>query len=467
MGRWSREKWIFCVVALLLCVAKIGMMNTGFFWDSVSLISIPAHYLYENGIQHLLFPPEINITVATVPQLYTAVVWLLFGRSLWITHLAYLLVVLAFAYQLYLLCKRFVAAEFLPYVYLFVLFDAVIFTQILLLSPDLFLLTFGVWSLNNLYGEKRWQLALSLLLLAATSDRGILLSGTLMVFHFVLSWRENRSLLFALKNCWVLYLPTAIFMAVVIFAQKIISGYWVVNTLESSPWSEHWNFVDIQHFLRNIAVVALRYIENGRLLVFAVFAVMLMRFRKKLAFDKSLWLLWLLFFFVMIVCTLSFYNPAGVRYFAFSFIVFAVIVADVLIKNLSARWAKTWLVTMTVVLLLSNFVIYPERMAQSWDGTLAHIPYYELREQVVDYLSANSIETETVGVAFPMEHSFKNVDLADTNQRFASIDFDKNQFVVYSNVFNLDDATIDQIKQYPCVKQFRKNGVFMDIYKIR
>ncbi len=467
MERWVRENWIFCIVALVLCVAKIGMMNTGFFWDSVSLISTPAHYLYENGIQNIFFPPEINITMATVPQLYTAFVWLLFGRVLWVTHLAYLLVVLTFSYQLYLLCKRFVAAEFLPYVYLFVLFDAVVFTQILLLSPDLFLLTFGVWSLNNLYGNKRWQLALSLLLLAATSARGILLAGVLMMFNFVLLWRENCSLKIALKKSWLQYLPTAIFMAVIIFAQKINSGFWVVNTQEASPWSEHWHFVDVQHFVRNIALVAFRYIENGRLFVCAVFVAMVIRFRKKLAFDKSLWLLLSIFLLIMFAATLPFYNPIGARYFAFSFIVFALIVADVLIKNLSARWAKTWLVAMTVVLLSSNFVIYPERMAQCWDGTLAHIPYYELREQVIDYFSANSIEKEAVGVSFPMECSLKQTDLADDNQRFPCIDFEKNQFVVYSNVFNLDDATIDQIKQYPCVKQFRKNGVFMDIYQIR
>ncbi len=470
MGRikaFVKGNWIFCTVALLLCIAKIGLMNTGFFWDSVSLISNPAHYLYENGVYNLFFPPEINITVATIPQLYTAVVWLIFGRSLWVTHLAYLPIVLIFCYQLYLLCKRFATVEFLPYVYLFVLFDAVVITQILMLTPDLFLLTFSVWSLNNLYKNKRWQLALSLFLLAATSDRGILLAGVLMAFDFVLLWRENHSFKIALKNSWLCYIPALVFMGIVVLAQKIISGYWIVNTQESSPWSEHWNFVDWQHFVRNIAVVTLRYIENGRLLVLAVFAVMVGRCRKKLVFDKSLWLLWVFFFFVMIVCTLPFYNPGGARYYAFSFIIFALIVADVLVKNLSAHWAKTWLVAMTIVLLSSNLVIYPERMAQSWDGTLAHMPYYELREQLMDYLSSNDIEVDKVGVGFPMEATFKNADLVDVDGRFSSIDFEKNEYVIYSNIFNLDDETIDKVKQYPCVKKFHKGGVYMDIYKIR
>ena len=120
---YFKENTVFFVVILCVVVAKFLLTDTCFFWDSVSLISIPANYLYETNFSTLFYPSEINLTLATLPQVYTALVWCLFGRSLFVTHLSYLPLALMFVYHIYLLCKRYVPKQFLVYVYLFILLN--------------------------------------------------------------------------------------------------------------------------------------------------------------------------------------------------------------------------------------------------------------------------------------------------------------------------------------------------------
>lgn len=456
----------FLIVACCITIAKLLLCSTCFFWDTISLISVPANYLFETKFASLLYPPEINITLATFPQMYTALVWSIFGRTLLITHLAYLPFVLMFAYQLYSLCKRFSPKDFLPYVYLFVLLDTTIFTQILLLTPDLFLLAFAAWSLNNLLTNKKIFLSCSLFLLATVSDRGMILSGVLILFHFIdVLFFQKLSLRSAVKS-FLIYLPTLCFCLFLVFVQKNHSGYFLINTDEKSPWSEHWHFVDFYGFVRNLLVATFRCVENGHLFVLIMLAFVVIRTKGKVAYNRSLLFLCALFLSVMAFCTLPFRNPINTRYFAFLFMIFSIFAAGVLIKSMP-RVAKTFLVVLTILAVMSNLIVYPEKMAQSWDSSLAHLPYYKLREQVKDFFSEQNVDYAEVGTSFPLLQTFENTDLTDDSRSFSSIDFDNNRFVIYTNISNLNDDTIDKISEYPCVKSFQKNGIFMNIHKIR
>lgn len=456
----------FLIVILCITIAKLLLCSTCFFWDSISLISVPANYLFETKFASLLYPPEINITLATFPQIYTALAWLIFGRSLFVTHLAYLPFVLMFAYQLYLLCKRFSPNDFLPYVYLFVLLDTTIFTQILLLTPDLFLLFFATWSLNNLLENKKIHFSLSVFLLATVSDRGMILSGILILFHFIyVVFFQKLSLRLVAKSS-LTYLPTLFFCIFLVFIQKFHSGYFLINTDANSPWSEHWHFVDFYGFVRNLLIATFRCVENGHLFVLIMLAFVVIKTQREPAYNRSLLSLCILFLLVMAFGTLPFRNPINTRYFAFLFMVFSVFAADVLIKNIP-RVAKTFLVVLTIFTVLSNLIVYPEKVAQSWDSTLAHLPYYKLREQVKAFFLEQNVAYVEVGASFPLLQTLEDTDLIDDSSAFSSIDFDNNRFVIYTNISNLDDEMIDKISEYPCVKSFEKNGIFMNIHEIR
>lgn len=464
---YLKENIALILAMICVIIAKLLLTDTCFFWDSVSLISVPANFLYETNFSSLFYPPEINLTLATLPQVYTAVVWSLFGRSLFVTHLAYLPFALMFVYQVYLLCKRFFSKQFLIFSFLFILFNATIAVQILLLTPDLFLLAFSVWCLNSLFAKKNVQIMCSLFLLATVSDRGMILSGILILYHFVLSISQGNFSWKATKTVFWIYLPTIFFVFFVLCIQKILSGYFLLNTNETSPWYEHWQIVGFYDFFRNIAVEIFRYVENGQGVIFLLFLFVLISSRNSVVYKKSLLLLYGIFVLVMAICTLPFRNPINARYFAFFMLVFSLFITDFFIKNLSPIVAKFVLVIMICALFASNFIVYPEKIARSWDSSFAHFPYYELREKVQSFFSSENIDYKDVGTSFPLLQSSKNIDLTSDESHFSSIDFDKNCYVLYTNIGNLDDETIDKIKKYPCIKIFQKNTVFMKVYKIR
>ena len=45
-------------------------------------------------------------------------------------------------------------------------------------------------------------------------------------------------------------------------------------------------------------------------------------------------------------------------------------------------------------LISGNLWIYPRNIAQGWDATLAHVPYYNLRIEAINYLDKNNIEID-------------------------------------------------------------------------
>jgi len=120
-----------------------------------------------------------------------------------------------------------------------------------------------------------------------------------------------------------------------------------------------------------------------------------------------------------------------------------------------------------IVLLFSgNFWIYPEKLAQSWDSSLSNLAYFDLRNQTIKYFVDKNVDLELVGVGFPMYHLFEYVDLNSNDKRhFNSLDYKKNKWIVYSNVFNSSDKDIEQLKNMTFICEFRRANVFMRIYK--
>ena len=77
--------------------------------------------------------------------------------------------------------------------------------------------------------------------------------------------------------------------------------------------------------------------------------------------------------------------------------------------------AGTWqplLFTMAFMGLLSgNFWVYPQPISTGWDSTLAHLPYYKLRNEMLQYIDNQGIKCSDVGTAFPNWRPSKLVDL--------------------------------------------------------
>ncbi|MFT5386451.1 MAG: hypothetical protein ACI81W_003864, partial [Saprospiraceae bacterium] len=104
------------------------------------------------------------------------------------------------------------------------------------------------------------------------------------------------------------------------------------------------------------------------------------------------------------------------------------------IKNKSRQ--NLVLAIMVIGLLTGNYWVYPKDVAQGWDSTLAHLPYYDLREKMIDYIEEKNIPFEQIGTAFPNIASLEILELNGDVRSFSKKDLNKNEYIFYSNVYN-------------------------------
>jgi hypothetical protein len=167
----------------------------------------------------------------------------------------------------------------------------------------------------------------------------------------------------------------------------------------------------------------------------------------------------------MCFVTIPIANQFGARYFIIHYTIFSIILAKIIIHFMSECKAKLSIIMLTLLLFGGNFWIYPEHLSQSWDSSLSNLSYFELRKQTIDYLKEQKVDIKNVGVGFPMYTQFDYVDLNSDKQHFEGLDFNKNDWAIYSNVFNCSDEDIDGYKSWILTKEFKRGGAFMRIYK--
>lgn len=115
------------------------------------------------------------------------------------------------------------------------------------------------------------------------------------------------------------------------------------------------------------------------------------------------------------------------------------------------------------MLATGNLWVYPDKIAQGWDSTLAHLPYYKIRSQAIQYLNEQDVNFQNVQSFFPNTATIDAIDL-NNDQRFFT-DFNNCcEYVIYSNVFNINDDDYEKVKtDYILVKEFKRGSLHMDI----
>ena len=164
--------------------------------------------------------------------------------------------------------------------------------------------------------------------------------------------------------------------------------------------------------------------------------------------------------FIIITVLLS-TNAFGHRYFIVSYI--CVILVGFLTLLELKKYKNTLFVFLLIGLITGNLWIYPEKISQGWDATLAHTPYHQLRKEAIQFLEIEEIDFKQVGTFFPNYNTIDEIDLTGDYRSFAH--FNKvNKYVFYSNVYNLSDKEYRILeKNYQEVKRFARFGVFVSI----
>lgn len=465
----------FLLANILVFLLVFLNRQNGFFWDTIQLASEHGSFYYDHNFSKLLLPDWLDSGHIPGFGMYIALIWKIFGKSLAVSHLAMLPFAFGIVWQLQNLCKRFIPEKFVGIALVLILIDASLMSQMTLVSPDVPLVFFFLWALNSVFHNRKVFLTISVFCLFLTSMRGMMLSVCLVFLDVYLNYGfqkiTTKAYILSLAKRALLYLPALLlFMAFSVYHyhEKGWIGYH-----KDSPWADCFEKVGFKGFLRNIMFLGWRLIDFGRIAVWMVFGLLLLKYKSQIYKNKHHHSLYFFFILLLILLPLNMLwakNLMGNRYLIPIYITFSLVTASILFSDFVERRMRIMLVLGWIIIASTgNLWIYPPKISKGSDATLAHLPYYKLRLSAIEYLDSNGIDFRNVDSFFPNYYPISEIDFKKDNRSFDNYTLaNKSEYIFYSNIFNVDDEVYDyMIRNYTPIKRFENNGIYVIIFQLK
>jgi hypothetical protein len=246
---------------------------------------------------------------------------------------------------------------------------------------------------------------------------------------------------------------------------------WILHHADS-PWKGCYEPVDLKGFGRNMIIYAWRLADYGKIFLWITPLIALyLLIRGKLRTDPAIKNLGVLLILVLLVNapTMLFYKILNNhRYLLPAYYLLAMLAGYLLFINPGFhRYRKQLTFIIFAGLISGSFWVYPGKIANGWDGTLAHLPYHHLRAKMIGYIDEQKIPYCQIGSEVPNVTANKFILLNEDNRSFQRADLDNHSYVFYSNIFNMfTDEEIDELKNnWKVEKEFRCLQVVVTLYR--
>ena len=445
--------------------------DNAFFWDTVLQASKHAYFFYENNFSRLILPLELDAGHPPFFGIYLGFIWKIFGKSLSISHFAMLPWLFGIVWQMCRFVRFYFSGNDVFWVLLLSLTNVTLLGQSALVSPDVSLVFFFLLAVNGILYQRKWQIWIGTIGMSLLNIRGILLIFSLFLYKIYLLFVEKNQFGKAqLKQVFFSFLPVGIIAFSYYFFHYLGTGWWLSTPNEG--WSAHREAISVFGSIRKIVVLGWRLVDHGFMAFWIVFGLLSLPFlRSGKAINlkmKQLFGLPLIILLVFLPLFLFLNNPIAHRYLMPVYLTFSVGVCYLVFNALENKKRQSWAIGFIFLFQLSgNFWVYPKKIAQGWDGTLAHLPYYELRTKMIRYIDDNGIKTDIIGSEFPNTAKMKYLDLNNREERFHIKDVQKDQYILYSNIFNdFSDNEFEILESsFEILKEMQKGQICMILYK--
>ncbi len=438
-----------------------------FFWDTITEVSIPANFYYDTDFQQSFFNNATTTGHQTVIPFYLALVWKLFGRTLFVSHLALFPFVFGIFFLIYRLIRRSgLANPMLSLLFLLVILDPTLLSQGSLITFDVPQIFFFLLCIVSYSERKNLLFSVAFTGLCLTNLRGIFCGLGIIIYYLIDNYIMNRKI--GVK-IFLLFSP-GIASVVIFLVLYLSSKNWSLVNYALSLLGEPSGLISFGKILTRIGIFGWRLIDYGRIGVFSVFGFLIYKvFRSKSLYDdffKRTFLITISQLVVFFPVTVIFNKFIGHRYLL-PIIVPGAICSGYWILKYSG-FPKILFTVIGCLLVSGYFWIYPDKIAQGWDATPAHWPYYEVRTKMLTYFKKESIPVTDVGSYFPNQFSFKDTDLSQDNSSFKAADLRSDKYVLYSNVFNVPDEKLEVLKNpeiWTTMHKIKNRGIYMILLK--
>ena len=463
-----KKRWLQVLpFFVFFIVLFIFTSDLPFFWDKDILFSKIAFWLPDHHFS-LVLPNQLDPGYPPAMGYLLALAWKVTGISLFSSHLLMLPFTLGIVWQTRNLLDYFFGGRFIVPAMVLLFADTTILSQTVMFSTDLVMLFFMLLALNSIIHRRTFLLALAIAGLLFSHARGIAVAATLGVFDIYLNTNHKnpRSLL----HIALPYLP-----ALVLFGAWMLLHYqhtgWVLYHA-ASPWAGCFERVNGVGFFRNAVILIWRLADYGRLFVWIIPLLAFTRFnRKTLMADPVIQALLFLLAITMLLSApamLLYKIMNSHRYLIPFYYLLSIFASYLLFINPGFPGVRKVLAVMVFAGLMSgSFWVYPEKIANGWDATLAHLPYHHLRKKMNSYIMEKNIPFEHVGSEVPNNTAIKYIEANADERFFPPADLQHQQYIYYSNIFNMfTDEEIDALKNnWVLEKEFRCLQVNVRLYR--
>ncbi|MFT3751938.1 MAG: hypothetical protein QM800_03355 [Paludibacter sp.] len=473
------EKKQFCYlipIILVYITLTIISANYCYFWDNIQQITKEAHWFYLNDFTLLLMPSQNSgaeiVATGYHPPLMgmmTAILWKVFGYKLWVSHIFGFFWFFILIYNIWKIAKRFFKPELTGWLLAIVLLESTLLTQFTIASPDFILFTAFILSLRAILEHKNILLAIGIFFLCTINMRGLFVGSALFISHlyYTIIQSDVKIKVNKIIKLTIPYLPTLIIL-LAYFSYYFASRGWFFSNSGSDG---HYSLPQsLSRVIKHIAEFGLRSIENGRIFIWIIGTVVAYQtWRRRIELtneQRFLFTIFLLLSGLYILFIFITQMPFSARYFMPQFFILAILTLSGIQNLYTPKVLKLTYILILAFEITGNLWIYPGKMAKSWDCTLAHLPYYELREQCFSYIDQNKLDYTEISAGFCLYGSRQFIELKTDGKTIGS---DPNsKFFIYSNISNLDDNFVVELedrKIWEPLKVFEKGFVKIIIYK--
>lgn len=439
------------------------------FWDARSKFG-RANWLYENDFSSLVVPTEYNSGHPPLWIWCIAIFWKIFGKAIWSARLLLLFVNIGVFYQLFQLGKK-VLAPYVPFwAILLVCIEPTLIGQTTILNNDMLLLFFTLLGVNCLL-KNYWILyAIALTGILFSNLRGMYVVITLVIVHIA----YVRYSLIAIKKHMLWSYLISIGLLILFFFYQYRELGWIIIT-ENEAYSGHRKSVGFAHILKNTAAFGKNLLDFGRVFIWVPVVLMLLTLFKRSSEQidsyslKSLIPL-VVFSIVFFLGTVPFSNPMGPRYFMICFLLAIFLFINLLFNYDLSKKIRNSIFSITALGLLTGHLwVYPATISQGWDSSLAYLRYFDLEEQIIDYIKNEKINSLEIGTHLSFNNRWANYarEQQASDLLFAKADLTSNTFYLFSNIENsTKDEEIKQLKEeWTLLQEYCDMGVFLQLYK--
>ena len=464
----TKKNRFFSFSILGILIFLVSNQN-GMFWDNVLFASKMGNQLYYNSIFDWTMPDSFDPGHPPFLGFLLAASWKILGHKLWVSHLVMLPFTIGFFYQLFRFISFFIDKIHLQLLaFLLIIIDPTISTAFVLVNPEIIIIFFFFLAVNGILFKSKALKYIGLLFLSIVTFRSMMLFGGILLFEICNTLLLKKKKIKTILNIQFLtpYILGSI-PGILFVIWRLTTKGWL-QTHPNSPWAGYWYFADFEFFIRNCIVLLWRYLDFGRIFIFAFLFISMFLFGNKifqLEKNKKLILLAITSVFFILITVLIATNAFGHRYFIVSYIAI-ILLAFIILKEFYIK-KRIIYVVLCMGLLTGNLWMYPKNISQGWNATLGHLPYHALRVEAIDYLNKNNINIEEVASFFPNYNIVDYIDFKGDKRSFSKFN-GTNIYVFYASVYNLTEEEQKSLaNHYSVLKQFHKFNTTIKIYILK